>query len=71
MSYETDCMIALKNALRETEGLKYAIKELNKNIKTIERLAEAIEKQNELKERELAILERQEGVVRTLKPRNY
>ncbi len=71
MSYETDCMIALKNALRETDGLKYAIKELNKNIKTIERLAEAIEKQNELKERELAILERQEGVVRTLKPRNY
>ena len=64
-------MIALKNALRETDGLKYAIKELNKNIKTIERLAEAIEKQNELKERELAILERQEGVVRTLKPRNY
>ncbi len=71
MSYETDCMIALKNALRETDGLKYAIKELNKNIKTIERLAEAIEKQNELKERELAILERQEGVVRTFKPRNY
>lgn len=71
MSYETDCMIALKNALRETDGLKYAIKELNKNIKTIERLAEAIEKQNELKERELALLERQEGVVRTLKPRNY
>ena len=71
MSYETDCMIALKNALRETDGLKYAIKELNKNIKTYERLAEAIEKQNELKERELAILERQEGVVRTLKPRNY
>lgn len=71
MSYETDCMIALKNALKNTDGLKYAIKELNQNIKTIERLAAAIEKQNELKERELELLERQEGVVRTLKPRNY
>ena len=57
MSYETDCMIALKNALRETDGLKYAIKEFNKNAKTLERLAEAIEKQNELKERELELLE--------------
>lgn len=71
MSYETDCMIALKNALKNTDGLKYAIKELNQNIKTIERLAAAIERQNELKERELELLERQEGVVRTLKPRNY
>lgn len=71
MSYETDCMIALKNALRDTEGLKIAIKEFNRNIKTFERLAEAIEKQNELKERELALLEKQEGMSRTLKPRNY
>lgn len=71
MSYETDCMIALKNALRDTEGLKIALKEFNKNAKTLERLAEAIEKQNELKERELALLERQEGMSRTLKPRNY
>ena len=38
MSYETDCMLALKNALRDTEGLKYAIKEFNKNAKTLERL---------------------------------
>ncbi|MCF7626065.1 hypothetical protein L3K73_02610 [Holdemanella sp. SCCA2] len=71
MSYETDCMIALKNALRDTEGLKIALKEFNKNAKTLERLAEAIEKQNELKERELALLERQEGMSRTFKPRNY
>lgn len=71
MSYETDCMIALKNALRDTEGLKYAIKEFNNNVKTLERLAQAIEKQNELKERELALLERERGVARTLKPRNY
>lgn len=71
MSYETDCMIALKNALRETDGLKYAIKEFNKNAKTLERLAQVIEKQNELKERELALLERERGVARTLKPRNY
>lgn len=71
MSYETDCMIALKNALRDTEGLKIAIKEFNKNVKTFERLAEAIEKQNELKERELELLERQEGSTRTLKPRGF
>ena len=71
MSYETDCMIALKNALRETDGLKYAIKEFNKNAKTWERLAQAIEKQNELKERELALLEREAGITRALKPRNY
>lgn len=71
MSYETDCMIALKNALRDTEGLKIALKEFNKNAKTLERLAEAIEKQNELKERELALLERQEVMSRTFKPRNY
>lgn len=71
MSYETDCMIALKNALRDTERLKIAIKEFNRNIKTFERLAEAIEKQNELKERELVLLEKQEGMSRTLKPRNY
>lgn len=62
MSYETDCMIALKNALRETEGLKYAIKEFNKNAKTLERLAEAIEKQNELKERELQVLEKEQKI---------
>ena len=71
MSYEADCMIALKNALRDTEGLKYAIKEFNNNVKTLERLAQAIEKQNELKERELALLERERGVTRVLKPRNY
>lgn len=71
MSYEADCMIALKNALRDTEGLKYAIKEFNNNVKTLECLAQAIEKQNELKERELALLERERGVTRTLKPRNY
>ena len=71
MSYETDCMIALKNALRDTEGLKIALKEFNKNAKTLERLAEAIEKQNELKERELALLERQEVMSRTFKPRKY
>ncbi len=71
MSYETDCMLALKNALRDTEGLKIAIKEFNKNAKTFERLAEAIEKQNELKERELELLERQEGSTRTLRPRGF
>lgn len=71
MSYETDCMIALRNALKNTDGLKYAIKELNNNIKTIERLAAAIEKQNELKERELELLEREKGITRTLKPNNY
>ncbi len=43
--------------LERTEGLKNAIREFNQNVKTLERLAKAIEKQNELKERKLELAE--------------
>lgn len=49
-------IISLKIALERTEGLKNALKEFNQNAKTLERLANAIEKQNELKERELELV---------------
>lgn len=57
MSYSDEIMKALTIALKNTDGLKYALKEFNENAKTLDRLALAIEKQNELKERELNILE--------------
>ncbi len=47
MSYETDIMMSLK----------HSIDRLNKSTEVMKRLAIAIEKQNELKERELNILE--------------
>lgn len=47
MSYETDVMVSLR----------YSIDRLNKSSEIMKRLAIAIEKQNELKERELNILE--------------
>lgn len=47
MSYETDVMMSLK----------HSIDRLNKSTEVMKRLAIAIEKQNELKERELNILE--------------
>ena len=47
MSYETDVMMSLK----------HSIDRLNKSSEIMKRLAIAIEKQNELKERELNILE--------------
>lgn len=57
MSYSDEIMRALTIALKNTDGLKYAIREFNENAKTLDRLASAIEKQNELKERELRLLE--------------
>lgn len=47
MSYSDDVM----------RSLKYSIDRLNNNIEVIKRLTLAIEKQNELKERELNISE--------------
>lgn len=49
-------IISLKNSLDRTEELKKLI-EFNQNVKTLERLALVIEKQNELKEKELETLE--------------
>lgn len=68
MSYSDEIMRALTIALKNTDGLKYALKEFNENVKTLERLASAIEKQNELKERELRLLEEENGL--TLTKRN-
>lgn len=68
MSYSDEIMRALTIALKNTDGLKYAIREFNENAKTLDRLASAIEKQNELKERELQLLE--EGKELTLTRKN-
>lgn len=68
MSYSDEIMRALTIALKNTDGLKYAIREFNENAKTLDRLALAIEKQNELKERELRLLE--EGKELTLTRKN-
>mgnify|MGYP004514584307 CR=1 FL=1 len=68
MSYSDEIMRAFTIALKNTDGLKYALKEFNENAKTLERLALAIEKQNELKERELRLLEEGKGL--TLMKRN-
>lgn len=68
MSYSDEIMKALTIALKNTDGLKYAIREFNENAKTLDRLASAIEKQNELKERELRLLE--EGKELTLTRKN-
>lgn len=62
MSYSDEIMKALTIALKNTDGLKYALKEFNENVKTLDRLASAIEKQNELKERELRFLEEGKGL---------
>ena len=56
MSYTDDVMIGLRNALRDTKGLKEELRLLNSNIEVFERLASAIERQNELKEVELKMM---------------
>lgn len=67
MSYSDEIMRSLTIALKNTDGLKYALKEFNENVKTLEILALAIEKQNELKERELRLLEEGNGLTLTRK----
>ena len=54
MSYETDVMMSLKPS----------IDRLNTSTEIMKRLAIAIEKQNELKERELNILENDNNIKR-------
>ena len=54
MSYETDIMMSLK----------YSIDRLNTSTEIMKRLAIAIEKQNELKERELDMLENDNNIKR-------
>ena len=60
MSYETDIMKALNASLRNTEGLKYTLKEFNANIEVIKQLAKALDRANELKEIELGLRSREE-----------
>ena len=54
MSYETDVMMSLKRS----------IDRFNTSIEVMIRLAMAIEKQNELKERELVMLENDNNIKR-------
>ena len=49
MSYETDAMRALSASLRNTEGLKYTLKEFNSNINVLKALTIELAKANELK----------------------
>lgn len=65
MSYSDDIMRSLTYAIQNLDGLKYQIKELNKNMSTIERLAIAIEEQNRLKQEEL----KQEEMKLVFKPK--
>lgn len=52
MSYESDVMMSLKQEIRNLNGLKEAINVLNENVEVFERLALAIEKQNQLLEQQ-------------------
>lgn len=56
MGYSEDVMRSLTIALRDSDSLRMALREFNSNIDVFERLTEAIEKQNELKEMELQLL---------------
>lgn len=58
MSYTDEVMIGLRNALRDTKGLKEEIRALNSNV-------EVFERQNELKEIELNIVSENKAKVFT------
>ncbi len=49
MSYNNDVMMCLVNAIRSLEPLEVNLETLNENISVFERIAEALEEQNELK----------------------
>lgn len=55
MSYTDDCMSALTIALKKTDSLKYAIKELNGNADILCELVIAINRHNELMEMQLGL----------------
>lgn len=65
MSYETDAMRALSASLRNTEGLKYTLKEFNGNINVLKALTIELAKANELKEIELGIRSKEEYSYKT------
>lgn len=55
MSYNNDVMMCLVNAIRSLEPLEVNLETLNENISVFERIAKALEEQNELKKIELGI----------------
>lgn len=55
MSYNNDVMMCLVNAIRSLEPLEVNLETLNENISVFERIAEALEEQNELEKIELGI----------------
>lgn len=55
MSYNNDVMMCLVNAIRSLEPLEVNLETLNENINVFERIAKALEEQNELKKIELGI----------------
>ena len=55
MSYSNDSMRSLSESLKKTDGLKYAIKELNNNTNLLKLLIVEMAKANELKEIELGL----------------
>ena len=65
MSYETDAMRALSASLRNTEELKYTLKEFNSNINVLKALTIELAKANELKEIELGIRSKEEYSYKT------
>lgn len=65
MSYETDAMRALSASLRNTEWLKYTLKEFNSNINVLKALTIELAKANELKEIELGIRSKEEYSYKT------
>ena len=60
MSYEADAMRALTMALRNSDGLKYALKDFNSNIEVLKFLSIELAKANELEEIKLGLRNREE-----------
>ena len=65
MSYETDAMRALSNSLKNTDSLKYTLKEFNNNINVLKALTIELTKANELKEIELGLRSKEEYSYKT------
>ena len=60
MSCETDAMRALTMALRNSDGLKYALKDFNSNIEVLKFLSIELAKANELEEIKLGLRSKEE-----------
>lgn len=65
MSYEVDAMRALSISLKNTDGLKYTLKEFNNNINVLKALTIELAKANELKEIELGLRNKEEYSYKT------